>query len=130
MEKTVTIDGKPIRFKATGGIGYRYKAQFGREYLADALALEEFVHSGKKLKRKVVRPDGKVTFQDVTEYDYTKLNLEMLYNLLWTLAKTADDSVPPPQDWLDSFEAFPVMEVYNQVQDILAANLRVDPKNG
>lgn len=120
MEKTVTVGGREVRFKATGGIGYRYKAQFGREYLADAMMLEGFAASAHTVKRH-----GK----ELTEYDYTKLNLELLYNLLWTLAKTADDSIPPPQEWLDSFDAFPVMDVYSQVRDILEANLRTDGKN-
>lgn len=129
MEKTVNISGRPVRFKATGGIGYRYKAQFGREYLADALELEEFAQSGEEIKRKVKHPDGKITIETVTQYDYTKLNLELLYNLLWTLAKTADDSIPPPQEWLDSFDAFPVMEIYGEVKDIMTANLKTDSKN-
>lgn len=123
MEKTVIISGVPVRFKATGGIGYRYKAQFGREYLVDAMALEDFAASAHTVKR-----GGK----ERTEYDYTKLNLELLYNLLWTLAKTADETIPPPMEWLDSFDAFPVMDIYAQVRDILETNLKVENrgKNG
>lgn len=129
MEKTIKIDGRDVRFKATGGIGYRYKAQFGREYIADAIALEEFAQSGITKQKKKTAPDGKVTLEKITEYDFTKFSLEMLYNLLWTLAKTADDSIPPPQEWLDTFNVFPVMDIYEQVKDILTANLKVDPKN-
>lgn len=117
MEKTILIDGQPVRFKATGGLGYRYKAQFGREYIADAIALENFSVSS--------------TTDDAGEpvYDFTKLSLDLLYNILWTLAKTADDSIPSPMEWLDSFDVFPVLEVYGEVKDILANNLVIDRKN-
>ena len=118
MEKTITIAGKDVKFKATGGISYRYKAQFCREYIADAIALEEFVKSAKRDK------DG-----NIISYDATKLSLELLYNILWTLAKTADSSIPSPQEWLDSFDEFPVINIYSEVSDILSANLKVDRKN-
>lgn len=113
MEKTIKIDGKDITFKATGGIGYRYKAQFGREYIADAMALEEFRESGKT--------DG--------NYDFTKLSLESLYNILWTMAKTADENIPPPQQWLDSFNEFPVIAIFQELSDIMSGNLQIDRKN-
>ena len=33
MEKTLTIDGKQIRFKSTAATLIRYKTQFGRDFL-------------------------------------------------------------------------------------------------
>ena len=117
MEKTLIIDGKEVRFKATGGIAYRYKAQFGREYIADAIALEEFSKSAVKDE------SGNIS------YDYTKLSLDLIYNIVWVLAKTADASIPEPMTWLDSFDSFPVMDIYNQLKDILTANLQIDRKN-
>lgn len=125
MEKTILIDGKEIRFKATGGISYRYKAQFGREYIADAIELEKFRASSNTGK---FDKDNNPIY-DPQKYDYTKLSLELLYNILWTLAKTADDSIPDPLAWLDSFDVFPVMDIYSQVKDVLSDNLKIDRKN-
>lgn len=129
MEKTVLIDGRQATFKATGGIGYRYKAQFGREFLVDIQTLQEFMDSAEEKQKKVKGPDGKITFQKYTDYDYTKLSLESMYNILWTMAKTADESIPDPQAWLDSFDTFPVMDIWNQVQGIFTANLKTQAKN-
>ncbi len=136
-EKTITIDGRPVKFKATGGVMYRYKEQFGREMLADAAKIQEYLETATV--RKVVRKDpkthkvvlahGKPVVDEITEYDYTKLSLEAMYNLLWVYAKTADPSIPDPQTWLDSFEKFPVVEIYNQLGDLTGANLKVDAKN-
>lgn len=121
MEKTIVIDGKNVTFKATGGIGYRYKAQFGREYIADAIQMEEFLLSTK----------AGVNGGDEANplYDLTKYSLECVYNILWTLAKTANENIPSPQQWLDSFDTFPVMDIFEQVKDIMVQNLKADPKN-
>ena len=128
MEKTIKISGKDITFKATGGIMYRYKNQFGREYLADAMAMQEFIDSAKK--KKVKTADGKITYVD--DYDFTKLNLELAYNLAWTLAKTADNSIPDPQTWLDSFDEFPIMEIIPQLNELMGLSSQTadtEPKN-
>ncbi len=118
MEKTIKIDGRDITFKATGGLMYRYHNQFGREYLADALELQKFADT--KTQKKVKSADGKITF--VEDYDYTKLNLEVAYNLAWSLAKTADPSIPDPQTWLDSFNVFPVMEFIQDLIEMINAS--------
>lgn len=129
MEKSVKIDGKSVRFKATGGLMYRYKAQFGRELLTDLAALEELQSSAKTVQIKSKGSDGKIRLTPKVEYDLTKFSLSFLYDLLWTMAKTADESIPPPQDWLDSFDAFPVMDIWSQTQEIITQNFKVDPKN-
>ncbi len=116
MEKTIKIDGRDVTFKSTGGVLYRYKNQFGREYLADLISLQEFMDS-KKLK-KVKAPDGKISFAD--DYDFTKLNLQIAYDLAWTFAKTADSTIPDPQTWLDSFNVFPIMEIFPRLTEMFA----------
>lgn len=125
MEKTLKIDGKDITFKCTGGCLYRYEQQFGRSFLADAASLSNFEETKKK--KKVKQPDGKITFQD--EYDYTKLNLELVYNLAWTMAKTADPSIPDPQAWLDSFNTFPIAEIIEPIMDMLQKSVEMNTKN-
>jgi hypothetical protein len=115
MEKTLKIDGKNITFKATGGTLYRYKNQFNREFLTDAADLMDFGNSKKQ--KKVKQPDGKITFED--EYDFTKLNLELVYNLAWVMAKTADPSIPDPLAWLDSFDSFPVVDIVQPIMELL-----------
>ena len=121
MEKTLKIDGKDITFKCTGGTLYRYKNQFGREFLADAANLMDFE------EKKVKNPDGKITFQD--EYDFTKLNLELVYNLSWVMAKTANPSIPDPQAWLDSFNTFPIAEIIEPIMDMLQKSIEMNTKN-
>ena len=126
MEKMIEIDGKKVGFKATGGLPYRYKAQFNREILADLLEYEKCISARAKSKLKSGNSE-KVEAKDI---DITKLNIETLYNLLWTMAKTYDKSIPPPLDWLDGFDVFPVFEIWTELQDIFYDNLKTDRKNG
>ena len=128
MEKTIQIDGRPVTFKVTGGIFYRYKNQFNREYLADAIELQKFANT--KTQKKVKTKEGKTVLVD--DYDYTKLNLELAYNLAWTMAKTADPSIPDPQTWLDSFNVFPIAEIIPQLNELIGVSSisnAVTPKN-
>jgi len=99
MEKTITIDGKEVRFKSTASLPLRYKAQFGRDLFADMAVLEG------------------------VENDLSKLDTELFYNIVWTLAKGADD-IPPLIDWLDSFDCFPIFEVFAELQDMVAASFK------
>lgn len=100
MEKAILISGRYVNFKATGGMFYRYKAQFGRELI-----------------------------DDLEHINNQSAELETIYNVLWTLAKTADNTIPCPDRWLDSFEVFPVLDIYNELQDIILGNLEVDACN-
>jgi len=118
MEKTLTIDGRQVRFKSSGAFLLRYKSQFGRDALQDVYKLQKAVRWDKHQKKHVL---GNVN----------ALDLEVLYNLAWTLAKTADPSIPPPMEWLDSFSTFPLQEIMPEVMDLIQMSLgtTVEPKN-
>ncbi len=127
MEKTLNIGGKNVTFKCTAGTLLRYKQEFGKEFLADAAELMKFEDS--KTKKKVESSDGKITFKD--EYDFTKLNLELIYNLAWAMAKTADNSIPDPLMWLDGFDTFPLDTIAPDLMELLEHTLQSNtPKNG
>lgn len=101
MEKILNIDGRQVKFKSTGAYLLRYKAQFGRDALKDIYKL-----------MGVVSEDNKIA-------DIDALDLEVLYDMVWTLAKTADPSIPPPMEWLDDFSEFPIMDILPEVQDMI-----------
>jgi len=105
MEKVLMIDGRQVPFKSTGAFLLRYKAQFGRDALQDIFALQGSVDA-----------EGKIV-------DVSALDLEVIYNLIWTLAKTADPTILPPMDWLDTFAEFPLSEIVPEVTDMIFASL-------
>ena len=105
MEKTLTIDGKQIRFKHTGGTLMRYRNQFNSEFFVDLSAL------------------------GTAQSDPTKVNFAVIENMIWAFAKTADDSVPDPQTWYDSFEDIDILEVWSELSELTAKALKTLQKN-
>jgi hypothetical protein len=113
MEKTITIDGKEIRFKTNGATPLRYKAQFGRDYFKEILKMAPLANKDKN---------------DFDVKDLEALDFEVFYNLAWIMAKTADSSIPEPIAWLEQFDEFPMAEVIPELQDMLLASIQTTKK--
>lgn len=107
MEKILNIDGRNVKFKSTGAFLLHYKAQFKRDAIKDILKLQNAVDTKtKKIK-------------DIEAFD-----LEVFYNLVWTLAKTADKSIDPPLEWLDTFSTFPLMDILPEVMELIMSCIK------
>ncbi|SMO55067.1 hypothetical protein [Melghirimyces algeriensis] len=112
MEKTLTIDGKEVRFKSTAATPLRYKAQFGKDFFAEIFKLESL--------EKLMKPkSGKLKAEDFSLVDF-----DVLYNIVWTMAKTADPKIPDPITWLDGFDEFPLMEIFPELQDMIVRTIQ------
>ncbi|WP_226665242.1 hypothetical protein [Cytobacillus firmus] len=119
MEKTIPIDGKKVKFKSAGGNALRYKMQFGRDFIVDIAKMNELT----KLQIKVQKGKRQPTYEEIKSLD-----TEVFFNIAWVLAKTADDSIPEPLTWLDSFEAFPLMEILPELGPLIAASMETSKK--
>lgn len=110
MERTLTIDGKEVSFKSTGGTPLRYKRQFQRDFLADMMKLNAL---------------GRLNFATLDADKFDLIDFDPYYYFVWALAKTADDTIPDPITWLDQFESFPIIKVARELQDMLASSIQV-----
>lgn len=111
MEKTLIIDNKEVRFKSTAATPLRYKAQFGRDFFSEIIKLN------KLGKLKLNGKDSDLEKLGSIEFD-------VFYNIIWTLAKTANPSIPEPITWLDGFEEFPIMEILPEVQELITHSIQ------
>jgi hypothetical protein len=109
LEKTLTIDGKEVRFKSTAATPLRFKAQFQKDYLAEIMKLDSL---------------GKLDTKNIKPKDLEKIDFEVFYNIAWTLAKTADPSIKDPITWLDGFETFPLMEILPELSEMISVTLQ------
>lgn len=111
MEKTIEISGKQVTFKSSGAIPKRYKMQFQRDFFKDLLGMGvanvKFDKLSEDKKLEAIR----------------KIDFDLFYDIAWTLAKTADSSIPDPLTWLDGFETFPIIDILPQIQDMLTASI-------
>ncbi|GGA56417.1 hypothetical protein GCM10007416_32010 [Kroppenstedtia guangzhouensis] len=112
MEKTLTIDGKEVRFKSTAATPLRFKAQFGKDFFSEIIKMGALEKLGE-LKPEEIKPD-----------DLQGLDFEVFYNIAWTMAKTADPKIPDPITWLDGFDEFPMIEVIPALQDMIIATIQ------
>src|SRR5690606_5731158 len=114
MEKTLTIDGREVRFKSTAATALRYKAQFGRDLFADLLKMS-----------KIADVLSNAESEEMSYEELEKIDFELFYNIIWVLAKTADKSIPEPIEWLDTFSEFPINDILPELQDLLTASFQV-----
>jgi hypothetical protein len=113
MEKTILIDGQEVRFKSTGATALRFKAQFGKDYLVEIMKLNSL---------------GSLTGQNIDIDSIRGLDFEVFYNIAWTLAKTANPSIPDPITWLDGFDEFPLMDIIPELQGMLISSIQAKKK--
>lgn len=112
MEKLLTIDGKQVNFKTNGAVPLRYRAQFGRDYFKDILKMIP--------ASKAISPTNP---EDVDFESLETLDFQVFYNIAWVLAKTADPAIPEPVAWLETFEEFPIGDVFIDLQDLMIATI-------
>lgn len=112
MEKTIVIDGRKVKFKSTGAVAVRYKAQFNRDFFKDVLKMRPLTKVANKKA------------EDITDEDLESLDFEVFYRIIWVLAKTADNEVPDLLTWLDSFDEFPVEDVIGELYELIASSIQ------
>lgn len=116
MIKMVEIDGKNILFKSNAATPIRYKQQTGSDFFADIL------------KMQYLSPLIGAKPEDIPADVIDKLDFSVLYNVVWTLAKTADNSIPEPLTWFDSFDEFSILDILPEVMDLITSNLKSKKK--
>ncbi|PEL13790.1 hypothetical protein [Bacillus sp. AFS017336] len=116
MEKTISIDGKQVRFKSTGATPLRYKAQFSKDYFVEIIKL----NSISKL--------NDLNKDNLNIEDLEGLDFEVFYNIAWTMAKTADKDIPDPMTWLDTFDSFPMIEIIPELQELIMSSMQSKKK--
>lgn len=111
MEKIINIDGRDVKLKSTGALLLRYKAQFRRDAFQDMA----------KLANVLDEKTGELK-------DISYLDLDVFYNLIWTLAKTGNPDIAPLENWLDTFDDFPIMDLVPDVMDMVTRCLQTTKK--
>lgn len=113
-KKTITVAGKDITLAVDGAMALVYNSEFQRDYIADVLTVGATMAALNK-------PDADPEL-------YKTLDTSVLYNLVYVLAKNADDTIPSPIDWYRTFDEFPIIDVFMQIDDLLMSNMHTSVK--
>lgn len=105
MRKTINIAGKDVELKATASTIRKYRAWFNRDLLVDFKKFQKAFTEGMEVTTDAI---------------------EVVQNLTYVMARQADNSIPGNiDDWLDSFDAFPIHDFAVDVVTLWAESLQV-----
>lgn len=122
MIKTITTDERSFEINSSAGWLYEYRNRFGHDILPDIMPVIESV-----LSAAATLLDGKeIDTQKLAEaiesdemvdafIKLSGLEIVTMYNIIWAMAKNADDKTPAPKDFYNGFESFPIDIVLPEV---------------
>lgn len=121
MEKTVLIDGKEVRFRASAAIPRMYRMTFRRDIIQDMKTIQTAIQASEEA-RKAARaagggdPGSSLPLEALTLFE----------NVAYLMAKHGDPrGVPDNVDaWLDGFGTFSIYTIFPVIQELWAENLR------
>lgn len=134
MIKEITIsENQKTKLNASLGWVLRYRAQFGHDILPDLLPMLE---SGLVLVGGAMDESGELEWRKLLDFDnvssamisFAGAEFTTALNIIWAMAKNADESIPAPFEWANQFENFPLDKIIPEVLDALISTV-VSEKN-
>ena len=114
MKKTIKIDkGQPLELDGSLGWLYCYQEQFGHDILPDIMpAIESFLTLSVDVLQNGAKPGDilRCLDSDMLSDAFLKLfSLETTtaLNVIWSLAKNADDDIGDPRSFYGQYDTFP-----------------------
>lgn len=130
MIKTVTIDDKDVRLDNNIGWAMEYRDQFGRDIIPALMPLVagivtviggviDEIGTGKEIEAADVIKA--LSGETLTEAVIQASQLEVVdfINIVWALARNADETIPEPRRWVKQFETFPLDELVPVVANMI-----------
>ena len=111
IQKSISIDGKNVLFKASAAVPRLYRLKFRRDIFKDFIALEESVQENTS--------------------GITIDSLKLFENIAYIMAKHADPNGVPenPDDWLENFNTFSIYEILPQLMDLWGLNIETQSES-
>ena len=137
MIKTISIsEEQEVTLSNNVGWLLVYKDQFGQDIVPSLIPILnagiDLVYSiytttgGKLDKDSIAKLDTDVI--EAALYKLAGFEMVDFLNVVWAMAKNADDKIPEPKKWLNQFEVFPMDLMIPAVFDLLYKGM-VSSKN-
>lgn len=139
MEKIIKIGDKDVRLNNNIDWAISYRDQFGKDILPVIMPFITTIIESLSTILADSSTNGEITTQSIAEalngrsLDvllplYQAEFVDLVLNVLWALAKTADDTIEPPRKWLRQFDNFYLDEIIPELADLVVRGL-VSSKN-
>lgn len=130
MEKIIKIGEHDVRLNNNIGWVMEYRDQFGKDILP---VIMPFITSMIESVSTVIADadnNGEITTTTIAEalsgrsLDvvlplYQADFVDLVINVIWAMAKTADDTIEPPKKWVRQFDGFYLDEILPEVLDMV-----------
>lgn len=113
MEKTIVIDGKELKFKATAATPRVYRQAFGRDIYVDAQALYKSIDAGEDLPVDSLNAFENIAFCMNSQAEGREIKRETIEKEMET--------------WLEQFETFSIYKILPQLIELW--NLNTEQKS-
>lgn len=112
MDRTINIDGKDVKFRATARTPRLYRGIIGRDMIQDMNQL-------RKAYNKAVETKG-----SAEEVQLSMIDLEIFENAAYIMARHANPDIieQTPDEWLDGFNMFSIYQVLPELLKLWAMN--------
>ena len=133
MERTILIDGREVRLRASASIPRLYRIKFRRDIIHDMAFISKALDKSLRARKAAEPEESKTEAKEETAGQAVALEasdipleaLTMFENVAYLMAKHADPTVPSdPEEWLDGFETFSIYQVFPVIQEMWEANLQ------
>lgn len=112
MEKTILIDNKDVKLRASALVPRLYRYRFNRDMICDMRQLQ------KAFRKATSLPDD-ATEEEIQDAQLSVLDLTIFENVAYVMAKHADKTVAESlEEWLDGFEMFSIYEVLPHILEL------------
>lgn len=139
MIKTIKAGDKAVTLNNSVGWTIEYRDQFGSDILP---AIMPLFAGGVDVISEILRRTGKtedITLSDIMGAIDDELIIDVMghlgalefndmLNVIWAMAKNADDSIPEPKAWFKEFDEFPLDEIVPEVVKLIFKGM-VSSKN-
>lgn len=139
MEKIITIGEKEVRLDNNIGWAMEYRDQFGKDILPVIMPLLTTMIETVSSVIADSETNGEITAENVAEALtgrsleivlplYQAEFVDLVINVLWAMAKTADANTEPPRKWIKQFDSFYLDEIVPELLEMVLRGL-VSSKN-
>lgn len=117
MEKTINIDGRDLKFKATASTPRVYRQAFGRDIYVDIKSLYAGLGGDAEMPVECLNAFENIAFCLNAQAEGKELKRENIEKEM--------------EEWLEQFELFSIYHIFPQLMDLwrLATEQTVEPKN-
>ena len=127
MKKTIKLyKDCELTLSNNAGWLYEYRDQFGHDIVPDIMpiisavmkALKEIASESGKPVTEVIMGLNSDTVEEAL-IELTSLQSVDIINIVWAMAKCADDEIDEPRKWIRQFESFPLDVIMPKVWNLV-----------